>query len=159
LYIIPDTLQKRKANNTNSCNQFKYKVPWIDEIGNRNGSFDLCCETFKDLFKVGCTRLQGLQRRKTDPNNSFSLQKKASGWNGFPQTVWDNLKVVLETEPRESSHYASNNPPTTTVVGCVYLDFGKNICNFTVQMRINFSWLKQKTWDPILPITGINIIQ
>jgi hypothetical protein len=71
LYIITYTLQKRKANITNSCNQFKYKVPQIDEIGNMNGSFDLCCETFKDLFKVGCTWLQGLQRRKMYPAKAY----------------------------------------------------------------------------------------
>jgi hypothetical protein len=46
-----------------------------------------------------------LQGHKMDPNDCISVQKKSSGGNGFPQIVQDNLKAVLETEPRETSHY------------------------------------------------------
>jgi hypothetical protein len=41
-----------------------------------------------------------------NPNECISLQKKSSGGNAFPQTVRDNLKAVLETEARETPHYA-----------------------------------------------------
>ena len=90
-----------------------FEVPRLDEIGDRDGSFVLCREVFMELFKVGHTQLQRLQRRKADPNKCNSLKKKASGRNSFTQTVWDDLKAVLETEPRETSHYAmtsSDNP-------------------------------------------------
>jgi hypothetical protein len=88
-------------------NRFKYQVPRIDEEGNSNGCFDLCRASFLALFNFGCWRLSALQKRKVHPNECIKLKIQQKGHTrGFPNEVVKNLQAVLETEPRETSHYA-----------------------------------------------------
>jgi hypothetical protein len=112
-YIFPAShLNSRKRKVTEKMgNRFTYQVPRIEAANESwNGSIELCRDSFAALFKLGMARMTQLQKRRIDPNECIQIKiKQCGGQHGFRQHVLDNLKAVLETEPRETSHYTLLN--------------------------------------------------
>ena len=102
------TITTKPNSKTNS---FSYNVPSFDEVGKRNGSFALCPHNFSTLFGFTVNKLKTPQKRKTDVSKSVLVQirKCTQKDTGTRQKVNDDLTAVLETEPRETSHYALND--------------------------------------------------
>ena len=90
---------------------YAYEVTFLNDTGEKTGSFSLCTKNFCALFGFGLSKLTILQKRKLDPHKSVTVEikKKTSKKAAAKQIVHDDLTAVLETEPRETSHYALND--------------------------------------------------
>lgn len=90
-----------------------YQVPTFEnEDGALSGFATICQHTFMNLFGFSPKRLQTLKGRKKNIRECSQFRFTPRGRKGHSETVWENLKRVLETEHRET------NPRNRTYYYC-----------------------------------------
>ena len=103
-YMVPEAPNPKRTISDSSRLEFTYSISFAtpaDELK----TFKVCVKTFRGLFNIGETKLKTLRKKIKEGRSCVAFPKK-SGKKPMDSIIEKKLIAVLETEPRETSHYA-----------------------------------------------------